>query len=425
MRSPAQRLAVPAAIAAAILLAACSKPAETKETESPVPVQVAEVKVGSIQRVIAADGILRAVDQSAIVPKISAPVTKFYVNRGDHVTRGQLLADLESRDLQAAVADARGAYEQAQAAARNVSGGTVPDELVKAQQDTQAGKQAMDAAQKVLESRRQLQQQGALAQRQVDEASVAFAQAQSAYETARKHLESVQGVSRVEDVKAAEAQVASAKGKLDAAEAQLSYAQIRSPISGVVADRAVFPGEMATAGAPLVTVMDVSSVIARVNVPAAQAPYVKTGQRATIQSTDGSVQAQGSVTVVSPAVDPNSTTVEVWVQAANSGEKLRPGGTVRVAIQADTVPNALLVPASAILPASDGGVAVMVVGDDGDNGSAHQHKVELGVRNAEQAQILSGVTKGEEVIVEGGVGLEDGADVIIEVAKKGDAGKKE
>ena len=147
-------------------------------------------------------------------------------------------------------------------------------------------------------------------------------------------MESVQGVSRVEDVRAAGGQLDSAKGKYEAAQAQLSYAEIRSPISGVVADRPGFPGEMANAGSPLLTVMDISSVIARVNIPQAEAARVKVGQPARIVSADSAVEADGKVTVVSPALDPQSTTVEIWVQAANPGEKLKPGGAVRVSIMA-------------------------------------------------------------------------------------------
>jgi HlyD family secretion protein len=392
-----------------LTLAGCSKEAE-KEAEPVVPVQVAEVSRGPIERIVTGDGILRALDQSAIMPKISAPVTKFYVNRGDHVTKGQLLAELENRDLTANVADTKGAYEQAAAAYRNVSAGTVPDEVVKAEQDLEAAKEQLDASQKLLESRQQLQREGALARRQVDEATVANAQAKSQYETARKHLDSVHGVNRVEEVNSAQAQVASAKGKYDAAEAQLSYSEIHSPIDGVVADRAIFAGEMAAAGSPLMTIVDVSSVIARINIPQAQAAYVKVGQGARITSADTSVEVPGKVTVVSPAIDPNGTTVEVWIQAANPGERLRPGGTVRATIMAGVIPDAIVVPAAAVLPASDGGVSVMAVGTDN---VAHEHKVEIGVRTPETAQILKGAQPGEHVVVEGGVGLQDGAKVRI------------
>jgi len=403
-----------------LLLAGCSASESKKEEEPARPVELAEVKRDSIDRIIAVDGILRALNQSAVTPKISAPVSRFLVNRGDHVRQGQLIAVLENRDLAAAVTDAKGAVDQAEATVRNVSNASVPDELAKAQADVTAAKETMDAAQKVQESRRQLLQQGAIARRQVDEAGVAYAQAKSQFDTAQRHLQSIQSVGRVEDVKIVQAQADSARGKLAAAQAQLAYSEIYSPISGVVADRPLFVGELAVPGMPLMTVMDISSVIARVNVPQAQAAYVKVGQAARIVSMDG-VEAPGTITTVSPAVDPQGTTIEVWVQAANPGEKLRPGGTVHVTITAETVRNAVIVPPAALLPSSEGGTSVMTVGSDM---IAHEHKVQVGIRTPEKAQILQGLDAGAQVVIAGGLGLADGAKVKRAEADKDDARKE-
>jgi multidrug efflux pump subunit AcrA (membrane-fusion protein) len=317
--------------------------------------------------------------------------------------------------------DAKGAVDQAEATLRTVSNASVPDELSKAQADVTAGRQAMEAAQKLVESRQQLLEQGAIARRLVDEASVAYAQAKSQFDTAQTHLTSVQAVGRVENVKIAAAQLDSAKGKLEAAQAQLSYANIYSPLSGVVAERPVFEGELAVPGMPLMTILDISSVIARVNVPQAQAGYIRVGQPATISSVDG-MDAMGKVTTVSPAVDPQGTTLEVWVQAANPGEKLRPGGTVHVTINAETVRNAVVVPPAALLPSSEGGSSVFVVGPDM---VAHEHKVQVGIRTSEKIQILSGVDAGARVIVAGGLGLQDGAKVRLETADKKEDDKKD
>ncbi len=395
--------------AALLMLSVCSKPQE-KETESVVPVEVVEVRREPIERTIRAEGVLRALDQSSVMPKISAPVHHFYVNRGDHVTRGQLLATLENRDLAAAVTEAKGAYEQAAANSRNTQSATVPNETVKAQSDLQAARQQMEAAKKLLDSREGLYKEGALARRLVDEAAVAYAQARSQYDTAQKTLESLESVGRHEEVKSAQGQLESAKGRYEAAQAQLSYSEIRSPISGVVAERPTFPGEMASTGTPLLTVVDISSVIARVNVPPSEVPYIKLGQPARVMSADGSVEVRGKVTVVSPAVDPQSTTIEIWVQAPNPGEKLRPGASARVEIAAGTIPDAVVVPNEALLPSAEGGTALMVVGPDS---AAHQQKVEVGVRAGDKVQILGGVEPGKRVVSSGGVGLEDGAKVKI------------
>src|SRR5260370_4492473 len=211
--------------AACISIAGCSSKPKDAEAEPVVPVQVAEVKQDSIRRIVTAQAILFPVDQASVMPKISAPVKTFYVKRGDHVAKCQLLAVLENRDLAAAVGDNKGAYQQAQSALRTTPSATVPEESNKAQQDVQAPKQAMDAAQKVYESRKQLFDQGALARRLVEEANVAYVTARSTYEIALKHLQAHQTVSRVEQVKSAEAQVESAKAKVEGAEAQLSYAE--------------------------------------------------------------------------------------------------------------------------------------------------------------------------------------------------------
>ena len=97
-----------------LLLSSCSKPAE-KEVEAPQvrTVTLGEIKRESIDRVIAAEGVLFAKDQSAVTAKFAAPISRILVNRGDHVQKGQLIAVLESRDLAASVNDTKGAVDQA------------------------------------------------------------------------------------------------------------------------------------------------------------------------------------------------------------------------------------------------------------------------------------------------------------------------
>src|SRR5262249_29764922 len=135
-----------------LLTAACSKK-EAAETEAPPQVQVTAVKQDTVRRIVSGDGVLYARDQTPVTPKIQAPVQKFYVNRGDHVKEGQLLAVLENRDLIAAAAEAKSAIDQAESNLRSIQGAAVPEATVKAQTDLEAARQARDAAKKVLESR--------------------------------------------------------------------------------------------------------------------------------------------------------------------------------------------------------------------------------------------------------------------------------
>jgi len=386
-----------------VLLSGCAKkPAE--ETEAPPPVQVTAVTQATIRRIVSGEGVLFPLDQASVIPKITAPVEKFYVRRGDHVKAGQLVATLENRDLVAAAAESKSAIDQAESNLRATEGAAIPDSVVKAQTDLEAARQARDGAKKVLDSREQLFKDGALAGRLVEESRVAYAQAEGQYQADAEHLKTLQGVGKQEQVKGAAAQVQTAKAHYESQQAQVAYSRVVSPMAGVVADRPLNEGDIAAPGMPLATIMDISRVVARINIPQADAPFVKVGQTALIGQTDNSDQVEGKVAVVSPATDPNTTTVQVWVQIVNTGERLKPGSTVHASIVTEEYKAATVVPVAAILPGEEGGTAVLTV----DSSSvAHKKAVKLGVREKNQVQLLSGVTPGEEVVVVGGLGVDD------------------
>jgi HlyD family secretion protein len=395
-------------VLAMLFLTACRKPPE--EAEKPAaPVQVTAVTQATIRRVVEGDGALFPLSQDSIMPKISAPVQKFYVNRGDHVNQGQLLAVLENRDLEYAAAESKGAVEQAESNFRTTSVSTVPESVMKAQTDLQTARGVEASARRLLESRQQLFKQGALAGRLVDEAQVAYQQAQSQYRAAQEHLKALELV-RQDAIEGAAAQVRSAKAHLGSQEMQVAYSRIESPISGIVADRPLNPGEMANPGSPLITVVNISRVIARINVPQSEASAVKVGQTATVTQPDTKQEMEGKVTVVSPEADPNTTSVQIWIEIANSGERLKPGTAVHAAIATEVYKAATVVPAAAILPGEEGGTAVFTVSSDS---VAHMRAVTLGVREGNQVQVLNGVNPGEEVVMVGGMGLDDNAKVKI------------
>jgi len=390
-----------------LLLASCSKKEEA-EAEAPAPVQVTAVTQDTIRRIVAGDGVLFPRDQASVMPKIAAPVQRFLVQRGDHVKQGQLLAVLESRDLTAGAAESRAQVAQAEANLRSITSAQVPEAIVKAQTDVDTAKQSEEAAKKLLDNREKLFLQGALARKLVDDAQVAYAQAHGALLSAQEHMRALQSVGKEEQIRTAASQVDAARSHLQSSQAQLSYSQIISPISGVVADRPLYAGEMATPGTPLVTVMDISRVVARANVPQNQSASVRVGQPATITQVDTNQTVEGKVTVVSPATDPNSTTIQVWVQAENPGEQLKPGTSVHVAIMTEIIKATPVVPIAAILPGEEGGTACLVITPDG---IAHRRSVKLGVREGDKVQILNGVRPGEEVVIVGGIGLDDKAKV--------------
>ena len=413
-----QQLCLSLMLASTILILVSGLGCSSQKPEEPtVSVQVAPVKKAIIEQRVTSDAVLFPLAQSAIVPKISAPIKAFYVNRGSKVRAGQLLGTLENRDLAAAAQDNQGAYDQAQAAYTIATASTLPEEIQKAQGDTQAAKVALEAEQKLYDSRQDLYKQGALPRKDLDQAAVALTQARNQYELAQRHLDALMAVSKQQELKSAAGQLQSAKGKFLGAQAQLGYSEIRSPISGVVTDRPLYPGEMAAAGTPLITVMDTSSVIARAHIPQDQAALLKLGNKATIIVPGEEEPIEAKVTVISPALDPNSTTVEVWVKANNPKGRLRPGTSVKISMLARSVPDSLVIPPVAVLAAPDGSSYVMIAGSDN---KAHQKTVKTGIRQGDQVQILDGLAEGDRVITSGAYGLPDNTKIRLEAAPASD-----
>jgi RND family efflux transporter MFP subunit len=379
----------------------CSKK-ESGDVAPTVTVQVATVANAKIERKISSDAVIYPLRQAALVPKISAPVRKFFVERGSHVHAGELLAQLENQDLVAAMTDNRGGYEQAQAAYETATKQSLPEEIHKAELDTKASQEAMQVAEKLYGSQQSLFKEGATARKNVDDANLAYVQARNQYVLAQRHLESLQKLGKAQELKAAEGQLTSARGKYQGAQAQLSFAEVRSPIDGVVTERPLYPGEMPAAGSPLITVMDLSQVVVRAHIDQQLAAALKVGNTASISAPEIADDVSGKVTMISPALDPGSTTVEVWVQAANPQERIRPGGSARLTIIAETVPDALVIPAVAVLTATDGSTSVMVV--DAQN-KPHQKSVKLGIRDGEDVQVVEGLQAGERVVTVGAYDL--------------------
>jgi HlyD family secretion protein len=401
--------ALSAALALPLCFTACSKP--EKEVEPVVSVQVAIVKQGAIEKIIHAEAVLFPLQQAAITPKLSAPVKRFYVNRGSRVKAGQLLATLEDRDLAAAELENKGALSQAEAAYATATASGLPEEFRKAELDVEAAKQGLDAEQKLYDSRQNLFHEGALPRKDLDQARVSLTQAKSQYEIAQHHWNALQAGGKEQELKSASGQLQTARGKYLGSQAQLSYSEIRSPINGVITERALYPGEMAAAGAPLLVVMDTSSVIAKAHIPQKDAAVLKVGSHAELTVPGSDEKIPGKITVVSPATDSNSTTVEIWAQAANPENHLRPGTTVQLSVTARNIDGAIQVPSAAILPQPEGGPAVMIAGADK---RAHLQVVQVGIESTDEVQITSGVKAGQQVIVNGAYGLPDNTRIKIE-----------
>lgn len=382
-----------------------------------VAVKVAEAELADVKITVGGPAFLFGREQANLSARITAPIKRLLARKGDRVSAGQVLAELDNRDLLAQRDEAAAAVTDAEANLQRVMAGALPTDIERARGQLAAAEAALRQAEKFYERRRQLYQQGAIPQRDLILTETELAQAKANHQVAQKSLDLLLNQSRDKEILMAKSKVEQARARLALIKAQLEFTEVRSPGAGTVTEQFMFPGDMAKPDSPIFTVMDLGVAVARAQIPEAEASAVRTGAPCAFTPADSPGRVfNGRITVVNQAVDPAKRTVESWCEIPNGNHVLRAGAFGQVQVITGTAPKSVVVPLPAVqfVEGSNKGV-VMVAGD---KNTAVKKEVETGAVFEGKVQIKSGVSAGERVIIQGGYGLPEGTQLKIQEEKK-------
>jgi HlyD family secretion protein len=377
-------------------------------TKNPVvAVTTQKVSASNVALTVSAPASVFGKTEAHLSSRITASVEQVLVHKGETVRKGQLLASLDKRDLAAQSAAAVAATSSSETELQRTQGGTIPVQLTQARGEANARAAALELAQKVFERRKVLFEQGAISGRELQVSEADLAQAKANADAAQKNLEVIEKRTSVDDLRLAQNSLAQSKARQDLAGANLSFADIRSPVDGTVTDQMVFPGDLASPGSPMFTVMDLSSAVARAQVDADKAGPVRVGQTCSFYSNvDLVVPQNGRVTAVNQAVDPARRAIEVWCEIPNAKGLLKAGVFGRVEVFIGTAQNAIVVPSGAV-EMTEGTTKGKLYVVDAKN-IAHVREVEAQPLDDGHIRVLSGLHNGETIVTIGEYGLPDG-----------------
>ena len=390
--------------------------ASADETTTPVvSVKVAKAEKDAIATQIVAVGTIWPREKSDVGVKISAQIKKMALLKNKLVRAGEVIAVLESRDLQAQRAEAVAALNQERANERSVTTGTIPQTNAQDQKALRDARAKVATTRATYERRQVLFEKGGISKKDLETSQLDLTTAENELRLAEQTVTLRATSLNPNDRALAAARVAQAQQHLATLDAQLSYATIRAPITGIVTDQFQYQGEFAAAGGKLVTIADVSEVIIKAPFADTVVSELRVGDPATVLPTDtSSEEMKGRITLLGRSSDPTNRTVEVWVALSNGAGKLRANGAAQVTISANSKADAVVVPTSAVtLDASNANEGTVMVVDGAS--VAHETKVTVGIRTKDKMEITSGLQGGETVVVEGNFSLADGTKV--EVAK--------
>jgi multidrug efflux pump subunit AcrA (membrane-fusion protein) len=390
-------------------LGGCSK------TEQPeklvVDVHVALVRSSDIPIRIDAPATLFPKQQANIAPQLSARIQSMPVHKGEAVSVGALLVKLDARDAAALAEAAQSSVKASEENLNRTVNGNLPIERERVNGQLESAKAALDQATKVYERRKTLYAQGAIAGRELLQSQTDLAAAKAQFDVAQKSSDLFEQQSGKSAASIANSQLEEARARLRSARVNLDYLELRSPFRGTVTEQFAYPGDIVRVDTPIFTIMDLSTLTARAQVPAEESAGIALRQACTFVSSEGAGTAQGEVTVVNRAVDLVRHTVEVWCEIRRPSTDLRAGSFGKLAITLRVVQGGLLVPVSAVQLAEGSADGVVNVVDR--NNIAHQRTVHTGARIAQDIQIESGLQAGDKIVIQGGYGLPDGTQVRI------------
>jgi len=409
---------------------------------APISVQTASVRLGPIESALPYSGNIKPKDEVQVLPKVSGRLLELNVDVGDSVSKGDVIARIDTDSVSTQLLQANAALQIAEAKLSQVEEGARVEQIAQAEAAVAAAQARLDRLQAPLNANEidiakaaEVSARAALDQAQAAydniawydgkgmlPQSMALQQATTAYEAAKAAYEEKLAGAKPEDIRAQEAAVAQvqaalalakapyrtsdykvahagvaqAEAAVHAAELQLAECTVKSPIDGVIADSPLTVGAIVGPSTPIARVVSSETEIT-IKVEEAAISAVKEGQPATIHlAAYPDIEFTGTVTRIHPTADASDRTFQIRIEPDASNDELRAGMFAEVNLITEKYANALLVPSGAIVTQSDRTFVFVVANDE-----AERREVKLGLTQGTTVQVLSGVVSGERVVTSG------------------------
>ncbi len=400
---------IPAVAALLVLYGGCSGTSSENvpavEPASAVLVRTAPVQRGDIARTIEVTGEVVAADKVTISSSVQGIITFFPWREGDSIARsGAQLVLIDREAYRAEVRAAESALLVARARLDDLRAGSRPEEIAQAKETVRRLEESVRFAKADRERIVSLVEMGALAPELREKADVTLTDQTAQLESARQRLQMLESGPTRTQLAVQEALVQEAESRLQIARTRLEECTIVAPFAGTVSKAYVRPGDMASAGTPLMELFDPSSLVLRFAVPERVAATVRDSMAVSFRL-DAAPERdiRGRVIRVYPELDPRMRT-RALEAVPDEPADLMPGMFARVHLALEHSSDVALVPTTAVVGLGEGRAAVFLVND----GKAKRRPVVLGIESEGRVEVIEGLRPGENIVVGGAGKLKEG-----------------
>jgi multidrug efflux pump subunit AcrA (membrane-fusion protein) len=402
-------LPIVVAVSACLLaVAGCGKSDTGAGTAKKPPlVKAVPARMEALTDWLRATGDVAATNAVTISATVEGPIAFCPWREGDTVEKGRTLIQIDRPVYREEVNASEATLHVAEAKLADLRAGARPEEIAQAAEAVKQLEECAGFAESDMKRTDQMVKSGSLPGESLEKARVLYVKCKTQLVAAQEKLQMLKAGPTATAIAVQEALVQEAAARLEKAKATLTECTVLAPFPGVITRVYVRPGDLATAKAPLLDLMERDSLVVRFGVPEAQSAAVRQGAKVklTFDALPGR-EFDASVSRVFPELDPKTRTRLAEAEiAADVGAA--PGMFARVAVAVRTVENAVVVPDGAVLTTPQGGRAAFVVNGD----KAALRPLKIGLEAGGRVQVVEGIQPGEQVIVAGHEALKDGAPV--------------
>lgn len=363
-------------------------------TKTSVEVQNAETVVKQSSDQYKAN--LEAYQQGIVTSKTSAKVTQVLVENGQYVNAGDTLVILDDTDIQNSIKSAQAQLEiteqQLKASEQQLSSAQIALEKLQIN---------LDDAQRNYDRQKTLFEGGAISQADFEAAETKLNTAKADYNSGNATVETAKV-----NIQTSQTSIEAQKINLEKYQSDLNNTVIKAPISGVISDKAVYVGQMASQGTALAKVNDISSVYATIQVPQDNISNIKVGQSATV-TLDGSDRTyDGTVQTIDLSADASARVFTCKIKIDNSDNSLYPGTFAMANLYNDQQTEIITIPITALV-GSEGDYSVFI----NDNGTARKQAITIGDTDENNVEVTDGINDGDQVICTNTSTIKDGDEI--------------
>jgi len=373
-------------VACLTMLTSCVHETNAASEQPAVPVQVRTPAVVERAESVSASGSVEGSETADVAFQVGGRVIRVLVEEGQHVSKGQLLAEIEPTDYKNAFEAAVAQKQAALAVSQKADAGVRKQELEQARIDFERCQDEYKRM-KFLVERKSLPPND-------------FQKIEAAYNASKERYEMAVEGTRKEDIATAAAQAHAADAQAAEERKRLDDTRLLAPISGSISMRKVDDGQTVAAGIPVFSIVQLNPVKVRVGVPEAEIAKVRRGADAeiTVPSLGGEC-FKGKVAIIGVASEPASRTYTVKVLVPNPGPLLLAGMVAEARISGPAKVRSLTIPAEAVVPDAQGAPNVYVYSPDRKR--VYGRRVEVGTPVGNEVEIHSGLQGDEQIVVVG------------------------